>query len=55
MTPLVDNVSDIAARLKAIEDAKEKVRNTPAPAQEKTQEIENHEWSFSVDNLPYPG
>lgn len=52
MTPLVDNVSDIAARLKAIEDAKEKARNTPAP--EKPKEPDNHELSFSIDNV-YPG
>jgi hypothetical protein len=49
MTPLVDNVADIAARLKEIEEAKEKARTTPAT--EKPQKIENHEWSFSIDNI----
>ena len=51
MTPkLVDEYEYINQRLKEIEDAKEKARNTE-PDTEKPQEAENHEWSFSIDNI----
>ena len=48
-TKLVDEYEYIKQRLKEIEEAKEKARNTPA--QEKPQEPENHEWLFSIDNI----
>lgn len=51
MQRMADNFEDIAARLKEIEDEKEKARNNDT---EKPQEPENHEWSLSIDKV-YPG
>jgi hypothetical protein len=49
-TKKADEYDYIHQRLKEIEAEKEKARN---PDQEKPQSPENHEWSFSIDNV-YP-
>ena len=55
MTPrLADEFEFLNQRLKEIEEAKEKARNTDHSDTEKPKEAENHEWSFSIDNV-YPG